>query len=999
MHSNSNVSTILLPTIKAKVLCRDGKSHKVVRGLVDSGSQVSFMTADLAKALQLPLIDSNLNITALGKQNKTTSKAVNAEFVSLQNNYKCQVNCSIVDQITTKLPQQQTVTYGLKSSSYLATRCLQELADRFGSNMPLAAEVIRTAMYVDDALFGAQTIDEALEVRDQFIDLLGRANLQLHKWAANDDQLLAGIPADKQHFEEHELGNEDLSMKALGVSFNVRDDVFKVSCPIKRVQSWNKRSILSVIGSFFDPLGLAGPIIVRAKEFLQKVWKENLEWDSPIPMSLLKAWLTFYEQLEQVPTISVQRNININNAQVIQLLGYCDASSVAYGCCIYIRVIQGSKVTTTLLCSKSRIAPVKNALTIPKLELNGAVLLAKLYCKVKAIYAKINFNAVHLFSDSQVVLCWLKSSRNNIPAYVKNRINLINSSTTECKWFHIDGASNPADCLSRGCNPQDLPSNTLWWHGPPQLDSLEYEPSPSLASCNHLLCERGPAESEQAACLVVTQEPQLFEKYSSWFTMQRIVAWILRFKFNCLNKHNKIKGNLTVKELLNAQYRIISITQGLYFPSEISKIKNNLPIKSNLKSLAPFIDGNGIMRVGGRLQNAPVPYTQKHPIILPNKCHVKNSIIRNEHCVLMHAGITLVLSSLKLKYWIISAGREVKKIINKCLKCYRFKAQVASQFMGSLPSDRVTESHPFDKVGIDFCGPFQVKQSGMRRAVVTKGYTLVIVCFATKAVHLELVSDMTTQTFLAALKRFIGRRGIPAIINCDNAQTFKGADNVLHDLYKLVNSKKHQSQVSVAAVEKGITFRYIPSYSPNHGGLWEAAVKSFKFHFKRVVGENKFTYEELTTILSEIEGILNSRPLTPLSSDPADLTALTPGHFLTGRPLICIPEPDLTDIPLNRLRFWRRCTQVKQHFWKAWYSQYLSQLNVRNKWSKQLPDVEEGSLVLLKGDNVPPLQWPMARVTRVFRGSDGRVRVAELKTATGLTRRSINKMCILPIDY
>ncbi|XP_049873640.1 uncharacterized protein LOC126372107 [Pectinophora gossypiella] len=895
----------------------------------------------------------------------------------------------------------KTVTYGLKSSSYLATRCLEELARQYEAEFPRAAAVIRNSMYVDDALFGGQSIKEALEVRDQLISLLQRAGFSLHKWAASDPRLLVDIPISKQHFDEHELCKENLSIKALGVTYDVKSDTLKVGCPIKNMHGdWSKRSVLSVIGSFFDPLGLVGPITVRAKEFLQKLWIENLKWDSPLPDKILKQWKQFYCQLTTMSAICVNRNIMCSNAQRVELYCYCDASQTAYGCCIYVKVIHNNSATTTLLCAKSKIAPIKNKLTVPQLELNAALILAKLYDRVRINYSNIKIDAKYMFSDSQVVLCWLKSNK-NLKAYVQNRTNVIRSLTNDCNWYHIDGAFNPADCLSRGCDPAELASNTLWWNGPPQHSKPNYVPVESLVSCNHLLCSAPTYDTREVGLSVTSTVPEIPEiilKYSSWNKTVRIMTWVLRFAYNCNNKNNRLKHNLTIQELKNTENKIFNIVQNSYFVHEIHCIKNKHPIGSHLKSLTPFLDNNKVLRVSGRLQNASIPYSQKYPVILPKNCHITDLIILNEHLALLHAGPKMTMSNLALRYWIISCNREVKKILNKCVKCYRFKAQCAEQLMGSLPTDRVNQASTFSIVGIDYCGPFQVKQSSLRRSVVSKGYVIVFVCFVTKSVHLELASDMTSQCFIAALKRFISRRGLPRVIHCDNAKTFKGADNSLKELYKLHSSAQHQSTVINFASSKGIKFDYIPSYSPTFGGLWEAAVKSAKFHFKRIIGPSIFNYEEFNTIIISVEGILNSRPLTALSRDPSDLSCLTPGHFLIGRPITTIPEADCVSVPTNRLRFWRRCTQIQQSFWHVWHKQYLSLLNNRPKWHHNQPNIEEGALVLLKDERSAPLSWPLARVTKLISGPDQRVRVAEVKTSCGMSRRAINKLCILPIE-
>lgn len=319
--------------------------------------------------------------------------------------------------------------------------------------------------------------------------------------------------------------------------------------------------------------------------------------------------------------------------------------------------------------------------------------------------------------------------------------------------------------------------------------------------------------------------------------------------------------------------------------------------------------------------------------------------------------------------------------------------------MGSLPADRVNVSRPFQKVGIDFAGPILVKQSRHRGVLTSKGYIAVYVCFVTKAIHLELVSDLTTDTFLASFKRFVSRRNIPSEVYCDNAGTFKSASKQLTELYNLNTSKSHQTQVQSTAAQMGINFNFIPSYSPVFGGLWEAAVKSVKYHLKRVLGSHTFTFEQLYTVLAEIESVLNSRPLTPMSSDVNDTCYLTPRHFLTGAPLKCIPEKDVSNLPDNRLKFWNKCTAIKQQFWRQWSKQYLHVLQNRPKWKDSRPNVKVGDLVILNEIDQPRLSWPMARVTQVFPGTDGKVRAMEVIKANGHSHRtSITKICLLPLD-
>lgn len=319
--------------------------------------------------------------------------------------------------------------------------------------------------------------------------------------------------------------------------------------------------------------------------------------------------------------------------------------------------------------------------------------------------------------------------------------------------------------------------------------------------------------------------------------------------------------------------------------------------------------------------------------------------------------------------------------------------------MGDLPSNRVTQTRPFLNAGIDYCRPFYIKERKFRNRGTIKVYACIFICFASKAVHIELVSDLTTEAFIGSLRRFFARRGLSANLYSDNATNFIGAKNEIEAWAKLIQSKSHNDDVINFLTIKGIRWHFIPPRSPHFGGLWEAAVKSFKHHFYRIVGDKLFTYEELETYTCEIEAILNSRPITPLSDDPNDFRALTPAHFLIGDTLTNLSSPDFTNETTNRLSSWQHVQYVKQHFWKRWYKEYLNQLNVRSKWQLRTPeDIKIGSMVLLKEDNKPPFQWPLGRICEVFPGADGKVRVISVKTISGTYKRSITRVAPLPLD-
>ena len=439
--------------------------------------------------------------------------------------------------------------------------------------------------------------------------------------------------------------------------------------------------------------------------------------------------------------------------------------------------------------------------------------------------------------------------------------------------------------------------------------------------------------------------------------------------------------------------------QSQNFSKQISELKNkNITSDKQLNSLNPFLDAEQILRVGGRLKNADVPFEQKHPILLPSHNYVVSLMLKNEHVRLGHAGAQTVLSNFRLKFWPLNGLRETKTIIRKCINCFRFRALPAQQIMANLPKDRVQISRPFQKVGIDFGGPFLLKSSRLRKAPVIKAYIAVFVCMVTKAVHIELVTSLSTEAFIMTLKRFISRRGNPAVIYSDNATNFQGSKNQLKAIYDFFKKSETNNLIKDYLSKNETEWKFIQPRSPHWGGIWEAAIKSAKYHIVRLVGNSQLTFEDFYTILSQIEAILNSRPLCPLTSDPSDLDCLTPGHFLINTSLSAYPDKQLTHIPENRLKFWQKCTQIQQNFWKKWSVDYLNRLQNRPKWLKSNENLKVNDIVLLREDNVPPLYWPRARILEIHPGQDGKVRVVTLKTAVGTFTRSIAKISPLPYD-
>lgn len=476
-----------------------------------------------------------------------------------------------------------------------------------------------------------------------------------------------------------------------------------------------------------------------------------------------------------------------------------------------------------------------------------------------------------------------------------------------------------------------------------------------------------------------------------------MTAYWLRFLNNLrCPVTEKRSGFLSTDELQVAEQIIIRKVQAESFPDEISKLTDGTPVARNspLRWFNPRIDEKGILRVGGRLAHSEETQQAKHPIVLPARHVLTELILRHYHEMYLHAGPQLLLGTIRQRYWPLGGRNLAKRIVHQCRKCFRAKPTTIRQQMGELPAARVTVSRPFSKSGVDYFGPVYLRVGRGRKP--SKAYVALFVCMATKAVHMELVSDLSTERFLQALRRFFARRGRCTDIYSDNGTNFVGAKNQMQELFGLLKEEKHREQVSRECANDGIYWHFNPPSAPHFGGLWEAAVRSAKFHLLRVLGCNPISQEDFVTLLTQVEACLNSRPLTSLSDDPLDLEPLTPAHFLVGGSLVALPDPDLSDIQLNRLSRFQCVQRQLQDFWNRWRREYLSQLQARSKHWQPAVDIQVGRLVVIVEPNQPPTQWKMGRIHELHPGEDGVTRVVTVRTATGILKRPVVKLCILP---
>jgi len=535
-------------------------------------------------------------------------------------------------------------------------------------------------------------------------------------------------------------------------------------------------------------------------------------------------------------------------------------------------------------------------------------------------------------------------------------------------WRHIPGESNPADLPSRGCSAKQLLASR-WWKGPSWLKLAEPDWPISKVQCDLDIVLSEKKKSVVSQLAVPAESNWYIGKFSKFRKAVRMVSWILRWR--CLLKL-KTFGPLHMKEERLAELYIVRLVQEEVF-HEGDRV---------LKQLNAVKDDFGIWRVQTKILMREDFRNFKFPMILPNSHPVTRMIIEQHHQLNGHCGIQVLMGTLREKFWIVKASKIVRQIINSCGRCRRYTVQKVNPVAAPLPLDRVRDAEVFEVIGIDLGGPMYLKDK-------QKAWFVVFTCSIYRAVHLELITSLSTEAFMQGLRRFIARRGCPCIIYSDNGTNFEGTSNAL----KKLDWQKITEETSVHQ----ILWKFIPPLSPWWGGFWECIVGMVKKLLRRILGRASLEYEELQTVLFDCEQIIDSRPLTYISEDSADLVPLTPSTFLLGKEKCGVPDLDIVEAEGFKKRYAYR-QKLRQDLRTRFRAEYLAYLVQRNPIKTNNQSVKVGDVVLVSNDNKKRIDWPLAQIIELFPGKDGIVRTVRLKTAMGEMTRSIQRVYPLEVS-
>ena len=946
-----------------------------------------------------------------------------------------------VDDVDSELPRKQVlrfarVVFGVSSSPFLLNATIKHHMDKYRYTDEVFVDKFLHSIYVDDLSFGADTAEAGYELYLKSKKYLRKGGFNLRKFTSNHPVLQQRIDeqehdntsrttsdssqevsAENESYAKNVFGHESSegsnSLKVLGVQWNYKDD--KVICDIEHICKLaqnlepNKRNVVGLATRFYDPFGLLSPLTVQCKILFQELCSHKMSWDERLTGELRTKWEELLKGFHQTQPLFIPRCLfcGVSKAICCSLMGFSDASKKAYAAVVYLRIETPTGCKVRFMASKTRVSPT-GGYTIPRLELLASLLLSRLMSSLTtALKDDLELSPPTCFTDSKVTLYWITRQDKEWKQFVQNRVCEIRKLTPVEGWMHCPGKENPADLPSRGLNLEELISNPIWLHGPSWLSEDTIQTDMAI-----YMCEREDSVPEECRCEMKIKNHSLLlaasttecnfpvlncEVYSNLQHLFRVTALVMKFlKVLKARKQGEedTSGTLTATDVSEAEQYWIKVIQ--------TSLTKNPKFSSWRQQLGLYLDGSGLWRCGGRLNNTDLAECAKHPILLDASHHITKLIVHSCHKKVQHGGVRETLSILRSQYWIVKGRSVLRRLLHNCVKCKKLDATAYSvPQTPSLPAFRVTESPPFAYIGVDYAGPLYTRNSEC------KTWICLFTCCVTRAIHLDLVPDSSANSFIRCLRRFTSRRGVPRKIISDNSKTFVSSSKMLTDLL-------NHPEVETFLADQRVTWSFNLEKAPWWGGFFERLIGMTKRCLKKVIGRAKLTYDELLTVVTEIEANLYSRPLTYVSSEDLE-EPLTPAHLLTGRRLTVLPDSfiqdddDNYDAPTSHEEITRRVRHVSltmSKFWKRWKDEYLTGLRESHRLM-QVPGsngkfVAIGDLVLVHDEKQPRFLWRMGKVENLIKGEDNIIRGAVVRVQSGgrttNLRRPVQKLYPLELN-
>nr|XP_055047823.1 uncharacterized protein LOC129433267 [Misgurnus anguillicaudatus] len=880
----------------------------------------------------------------------------------------------------------RVLPFGTTCSPCCAIYALQHHVINHHETNEEVADSVLHSFYVDNCLQSFPTIDQAKQLVDKMRQLLSNGGFEIRQWASNCPEVIEHLPTEARS-ESCELWlsahKTDPQESTLGLSWHCTSDSLSYKSKELSPEEPTMRNIYRVLASQYDPLGYILPYTTQAKILVQALWTKKRGWDDIIEDEMLKKWQDWTGELRFLPKLSMPRcyfPLSPNSdGGFVELHVFCDASERAYGSVAYLRLQHDEEIQTSFVMARSRVAP-KRQLSIPRLELCAALTGAQL-AKLLLTEIAIPIQNTVLWTDSTTVLTWIKSESCHYKVFVGTRIAEIQELTSSDSWKYVDSKLNPADDITRGKSLYDLSQACQWNQGPHFLQqSQENWPiQPNLASTGEEL-----RKSFFCAHVAATS--------SSLPAPDQFTTWADLVQATYQSVHGAAAPSMSAMQRIDTEILLLKQAQQDCFPDDVHALQNGKVISSNsrLNTLSPEYDQTiGLIRVGGRLRRAEkLEIDALHPIVLAPEHPITKLLIQDYDNRLFHPGPERVFAELRRTYWILRGRQAIKKYQRQCKECRKWRSNPANPKMADLPVARLRlYQPPFWSTGVDCFGPFTVK-IGRRHE---KRWGIIFKCLTTRCIHVDLLHSMDTDSFLMALRRFIARRGKPFELLSDQGTNFRGGNRELQSTFSDL-----EPTLKEKLNEQSISFQFNPPHAPHFGGVWEREIRSIKFCLRVILKDQVVSEEVLSTVLVEVEGMLNSKPLGYVSSEISDTDPVTPNLLLMGRRDASLPQVVYGPRDLLSKRQWRHSQVIADQFWKQFIQNYLPTLQHRPKWRQSTPNLAVGEVVMVMDSQLPRAHWPVGKITKVFPSSDGTVRVAEVTIGDRIYSRPVSKLIVLP---
>ena len=853
-------------------------------------------------------------------------------------------------------------------------------------------------IYVDDVTFSHMLQDRMVHFFNVATQTLRKGTFNLRQWASNSPQLM-----DRARVMD--VAKESKNVKVLGMLWNIDTDTLGFNNDFSWNNIFTKRAALRFCNQIFDPLGLLSPIIIRLRLFIQGLWKLSLPWDKSFELisDLKQKWIHLVSQAHIASKRQTKRAAVWTDKTEIHI--FSDASKDAYGAVAYTRTPpckEHPNGNIHLICSKSKVTPIEGKTTIPRLELAGLVVAAhQVPYLTKAWNLPDNFR-FHIWCDAKVVLEWLQK-RNISDTYVNNRVKqarqLCKNHWESIKIHYVPTDQNPADIITRQQKAEEFVLNNKWWKGPEWL--LEKDKWPQTEETYCLYPDGKPIFTNVIATRFTSRSMLTYFDKGDFFSNIRVTAYCLRAfltpnygRISKTPEQKFIKEVVSVKEMNHAKVLAIKIMQKELFAKELAILRGGKEVLGTYKRLKLHLDPQGIIRCRHRLTN--LPGNETFPILVHGDHPFARGYIRSTHVHTNCASRQYTLHIVRKEIEGPCLTTAIKKIVWDCDHCRILRARPYSYPMQPpLPKERLIAERPFAVCGVDYSGPHHVKQGRGTRKVWISLFT----CMVSRAIHLEIVPDLTSQAFLQVLRTMSWKKAPPKVLLSDNATCFVGADNTLQEL-----SKENETITGLTA--QGMEWHFTPARAPWFGAVYERLIGVLKKELIKLVGHSALTYHELAITLAQIEGVINNRPLVQVG----EAEVITPMNILTGRnnnqdDMLAVL--DCKEILLsaekvkdNLPRLYQDTERRLAKFWQVFQQQYLEKI----KFSEDTSQKKGGGLTPKVGDLViihshdPRLKWRKALVLENVVSKDGIIRVCRLRTSTGEITRALKHIYPLEIN-